>query len=47
MESSELFSHTETQEPMPVPVQPIEPAGALVFSDRPGPQPRAEVPSSP
>ena len=46
MESSELFSHREHQEPVPDVVRSIEPE--LVFSDRPSdrPQPRADAQSS-
>lgn len=34
MESSELFSHTERQDPVRVAANLTEPAAALVFSDR-------------
>ena len=34
MESSELFSHTERQDPVPVTPNLTEPAAELIFSDR-------------
>ncbi len=48
MESSELFSHPEQQEPMPDAEGPMEPPSELVFSDQPSdrPMPRADAQSS-
>ncbi|AJR29934.1 hypothetical protein XA26_05090 [Mycolicibacterium fortuitum] len=40
MESSELFSHTERQDPVPVTPNLTEPAAELIFSDRATAEPR-------
>lgn len=48
MESSELFSHTERQDPVSVTPNLTEPSAALIFSDRASgePGPRADAQSS-